>query len=148
MGEARASRSRARPLFGKKRTTAESEFKEMLKAGVVSRSAGSPWAAPLHMVKKPGTDSWHPCGDYRNLNIRTVTDSYVIPNLHSLNFQLKGKQVFSRLDLVKGYFQVPVDKASRAKTAVVTPFGTFNILSNSENEEEHSRHLRELSKAG
>jgi len=62
-GEARASRSRARPLFGKKRAAAESEFKAMLKAGVVSRSAGSPWAAPLLMVKKPGADSWRPCGD-------------------------------------------------------------------------------------
>ena len=50
MGEAQASRSCSLPLFGKKR-----EFKAMLKAGVVSRSAGSPWAAPLHMVKKPGT---------------------------------------------------------------------------------------------
>ena len=116
------------PLFGKKRVAAEREFKAMLKAGVVSCSAGSPWAAPLHMVKKPGANSWCPCGDYRNLNLRTITDSYVISNLHSLNFQLKGKRVFSRLDLVKGYFQVPVDKASRAKTAVVTPFETFQFI--------------------
>ena len=58
-------------------------------------------------------DEWRTCGDFRNLNLRTITDSYVIPNLHSLNFQLKGKQVFSRLDLVKDYFQVPVNKASR-----------------------------------
>ena len=79
------------------------------------------------MVKKPGLDEWRPCGDYRNLNLRTITDSYVIPNLHSLNFQLKGKQVFSRLDLVKGYFQVHVNKASWAKTDVVTPFGTFQF---------------------
>ena len=62
-GKARASRSRARLLFGKKRAAAEREIKAMLKAGVVSRSAGSPWAAPLLMVKKPGADSWRPCGD-------------------------------------------------------------------------------------
>ena len=92
-GEGQASRSRARPLLGKKRVAAEHEFKAMLKARVVSRSAGSPWAAPLHMVKKPGTNSWRPCGNYRNLNFRTITDSYVIPNLHSLNFQLKGKRL-------------------------------------------------------
>ena len=98
----------------------------MLKAGVVSHSAGSPWAALLHMVKKPGTDSWRPCGDYRNLNLRTITDSYVIPNLHSLNFQLKGKQVFSRLDLVKGYFQVPVDIASQPKLLLSPLLELFN----------------------
>ena len=65
------------------------------------------------MVKKSGLTERITCGDFRNLNLRTITDSYVIPNLHSLNFQLKGKQVFSRLDLVKDYFQVPVNKASR-----------------------------------
>ena len=52
--EARASHSRTRPLFGKKGAAAERKFKAMLKAGVVSRSPGSPWAIPLHMVKKPG----------------------------------------------------------------------------------------------
>ena len=98
----------------------------MERAGVVSHSTRSPWAAPLHMVKKLGLNEWRRCSDFLNLNLRTITDSYVIPHLHSLNFQLKGKQVFSRLDLVKG-FQVPVNKASRAKTAVVTPFGTFKF---------------------
>ena len=126
-GGAQPSRSRARPLFGKKRAAALREFRAMEKAGIVTRSEGSPWAAPLHMVQKPGSDSWRPCGDFRNLNNRTVTDSYIVPNLHSLNFQLKDKRVFSRLDLVKGYFQVPVAEASRAKTAVVTPFGTFQF---------------------
>merc|ERR1712026_127309 len=124
---AQPSRARARPLFGKKLAAAKREFHAMEAAGIVTRSASSPWAVPLHMVQKPGSDSWRPCGDYRNLNNRTVTDSYVVPNLHSLNFQLKDKRVFSRLDLVKGYFQVPVAEASRAKTAVVTPFGTYQF---------------------
>ena len=53
-GTAQASRSRARQLFGKKRATAEHEFNSMLRAGVVSRSDGSPWAAPIQMVKKRG----------------------------------------------------------------------------------------------
>ena len=86
-GTARASRSHVQLLFGKKSAAAEREFKAMLRAGVISRSEGSPWAAPLHMVKKPGLDAWRTCGDFRNLNLRTITDSYVVPNLHSLNFQ-------------------------------------------------------------
>ena len=107
--------------------TAEREFRALEQAGIVSHGLGSPSAAPLHMVKKPGLDEWRPCCDFRNLNLRTITDSYVIPNLHSLNFQFKGKRVFSLNDLVKGYFQVLVNKASKAKTAVVTPFGTFQF---------------------
>ena len=89
--------------FEKKREAAEKEFLAMEFAGIISGSTGSPWAVPLHMVKKPGLNEWRLCGNYCNSNLHTITDSYVIPNLHSLNFQLKGKQVFSRLDLVKGY---------------------------------------------
>ena len=71
---------------------------------------------------------WHPCGDFRGLiELEIVADSYVVPNLHGLNYNLKGKQVFSQLDLVKGYFQVPVHKDNQAKTTVVTPFGTFQF---------------------
>ena len=94
-GDLRPARSRVWLLFAKKHTAAEREFRAMERAGIISRSSGSPWAGPLHMVKKPDLNEWRPCVDYRNLKLRTITDSYVIPNLHSLNFQLKGKQVFS-----------------------------------------------------
>ena len=73
---------------------AQREFLAMEWAGIISRSTGSPWAAPLHTVKKSGHDEWRPYGDHRQLNLRTITDLFVIPNLHSLNFKLKGKHVF------------------------------------------------------
>lgn len=46
---------------------------------------------------------------------------------HSLNFNLKGKQVFSRLGLVKGCCQVLIHMNSWAKTAVVTPLGNYQF---------------------
>ena len=64
--------------------------------------------------------------DFCGLNLKTINELYVIPSLIGINNNLKGKQVFSRLDLVKGYFQVPFHKDSRAKIAVVTPFGLKN----------------------
>jgi cleavage and polyadenylation specificity factor subunit 1 len=36
--------------------------------------------------------------------------------------------VFTKLDLQKGYFQVPVAAADIAKTAIITPFGLFEFL--------------------
>ena len=61
-------------------------------------------ATPQHLVKKQD-GGWQPCGDFRGLKLKTTADSYVVPNLHGLNYNLKGKQVFSRLDLVKRYLK-------------------------------------------
>ena len=38
---------------------------------------------------------------------------------------LAGKKVFSKLDFLKGYYQVPVAQQDIPKTAVVTPFGLY-----------------------
>ena len=54
-----------RPLFGRRRATAEKEFRMMEWTGIISCRTGSPWAALLHMVKKSGLDKWKPCRDYR-----------------------------------------------------------------------------------
>jgi hypothetical protein len=61
------------------------------------------------------------CIDYRKLNRVTVPDKFPVLNLaHSL-FGLQGTMYFSRLDLVRGYYQVPIDEQSRKYTAFSTP---------------------------
>lgn len=124
--QARPIRCKARPLYGEKYTAAQAEFKQLEEAGIIRR-ASSPWASPLHVVKKED-GSLRPCGDYRLLNNQTKPDTYAVPNLREMNFALEGKRVFSRIDLVKGYFQVPVHPADIEKTAIITPFGTFEFL--------------------
>jgi cytoskeleton-associated protein 5 len=72
--------------------------------------------------KQDGT--WHPCGDFWRLNLQTRPDRYTCPNIGDLTAQLAGWTVFSKLDLRKGYQQVPVRDEDVWKTAIVTPFGT------------------------
>ena len=76
------------------------------------------------MVRKPD-GSYRVCGDYRRLNVATVPDRYPIPNINSLCSNLRGKNIFSKIDLLSAYHQVPMHPDDIQKTAIVTPFGLF-----------------------
>ncbi len=100
-------------------------FEELERLGIVSRSQ-SAWASPLHMVPKPN-GTWRPCGDYCRLNAVTVPDKYPLPNPQDLSAHLHGSTIFSKLDLEKGYYQVPMQQDDIPKTAIITPFGLFQF---------------------
>jgi hypothetical protein len=76
--------------------------------------------------KKDG--SWRPCGDYHHLNLVTTLDKYPLPNMQDLSNSLHGCTIFSKIDLVKGYHQIPVAAEDIPKTAIITPFGLFECL--------------------
>ncbi len=82
--------------------------------------------AGLVIKKKDG--GWRPCGDYRRLNTATVPDRYPLPNIADFSSRVSGSTVFSKLDLQKGYYQVPVEDVDIQKTAIITPFGMFEFL--------------------
>jgi hypothetical protein len=104
---------------------AKKEFQAMLDEGIIRRSS-SQWSSLLHMVQKKD-GSWRPCGDYRQLNLQTVEDKYPLPNMADLAARLDGCKLFSKLDLRKGYLQVPVVAEDVTKTAIITPFGLFEF---------------------
>ena len=76
------------------------------------------------MVRK-ADGTWRPCGDYRRLNGVTIPDTYPLPNMMDFTAKASGCTVFSKIDLRKGYHQIPMRAADIAKTAIITPFGLF-----------------------
>ena len=118
--------ARPRRLPPEKLATAKAEFEAMEKLGIIRRS-DSAWASPLHMV--PKKDGGHrPCGDFRRLNSITTADLYPIPYLSDASHFLAGKKIFSKIDLIRGYHQIPVAAEDIPKTAIITPFGLYEFL--------------------
>jgi hypothetical protein len=121
--EGRPLHAKARRLDPDKLSAAKAEFNKMEWAGII-RHSNLPWALPLHMVPKPDS-SWRPCGDYRRLNNVTLYDQYPLPNIQDFCNNLEGSTVFSKLDLVKGYYQVPMAEGGCTKNGNHHALWTF-----------------------
>ena len=57
----------------------------------------------------------------------TEPDRYPLPNIADVTTYLQGAKIFSKLDLLKGYYQVPMHPDDIPKTAITTPFGTYTF---------------------
>ena len=78
---------------------AEKQIQELLNKGLIEPASGA-WGSSVVLVRKKD-NSWRFCIDYRRFNSVTRIDE-------SLD-ALAGSRFFSTLDLVSGYWQVPLD---------------------------------------
>ena len=130
--------SRARKLDAEKLRVAKQEIEKLVKLGVCQRAPASQseWASPLMVARKPCVNpctctptapcgGWRVCGDYRRLNAITQDDKYPVRSIHDFNAELHGKKIFSKIDLMKGYHQIPVAPDDVKKTGIITPFGLY-----------------------
>ena len=95
------------------------EVDTLLEMGVVRQST-SPYASPIFMVKKKDGSN-RVCVDFRKLNKITEVDPEPMTTAEDLFQRLSGKKYLSKIDLTKGYWQIPVAPEDVHKTAFVTP---------------------------
>ncbi len=97
----------------------------MKEQGIIADSR-SPWNSPLFLVPK-SDGSYRPVIDFRKINNVTVSEQFPLPVLSDLLMNLgEGHRYFTSLDLLSGYWQVPMDPKSRKITAFSTPMDIFN----------------------
>ena len=96
----------------------ERQCQELHSMDVIEPST-SAWASPVVPVRK-GDGSIRLCIDYRKLNRVTKADRSPIPNLTDAVYGLHGNVYFTSLDLVKGFYHVPISEDSKEYTAFVT----------------------------
>lgn len=92
----------------------------------ITRPSKSQWASPLVIITRNGKKRY--CGNYRRLNAQTVPDRYPIPNISDCTARLFNKKVFSVIDLVKAYHNIPVHPPHVEKTAIISPAGLFEYI--------------------
>jgi len=68
--------------------------------------------------------------DYRALNLITEKDAHPLPRMNESITRFHGMTHFTTLDLKSGYWQIPIDQNSKAKTAFSSRYGHFqwNVL--------------------
>lgn len=106
------------------REQVEEELKRLEESDIIEKAEGpTPWVSPIVVVhKKNGVRI---CIDSRAINTAIERERHPIPTIEDLIVDLNGAQVFSKIDLNKGYHQIQLAPESRYITCFTTHTGLW-----------------------
>ena len=105
-----------------RRDAVNAEIRQMDAAGIWEPVQTSQWAHGLVTVPK-ADGGVRITTDLTPLNPFVIPQRYPLPNIKDLYVELAGATVFTKLDLKKGYFHIPLHPDSRDLTTTLTPLG-------------------------
>nr|KAG5712759.1 hypothetical protein BaRGS_029814 [Batillaria attramentaria] len=101
-------------------------LQQLLDSGIIRRSH-SPWSSNVVLVRKKNNEL-RLCIDFRQLNTRTIKDSYALPRIEEMLDTLAGSKFFSVLDMKSGYHQIEIKEEHKERTAfTIAPLGFFEF---------------------
>jgi len=116
-------RQPTRRLGPEKEKEVSRQVQDLLDRDLIEPAHGA-WSSSVVLVKNKG-GSWRFCVDYRRLNSVTIQDAYPLPQIDESLDALAGSKYFSILDLLSGYWQVPLSPDARDKAAFITCDGLW-----------------------
>jgi hypothetical protein len=120
--------SKVYPLSPGEQIKMDEFLEDNLQKGYI-RPSKSPMASPFSFVsKKEDPEKLRPCQDYRWLNEGTVKNAYPLPLVGDLLDKLKGKKIFTKLDIRWGYNNVRIKPGDEWKAAFKTNKGLYEPL--------------------
>lgn len=102
---------------------------EYLLQNVFATPSESPWSSPCLLVPK-AESTFRFCTDYRKVNCISKPDSSPLPCLEDCVDRVGSAKYVTKLDLLKGYWQVPLTPRASEISAFVTPdyFFQYSVL--------------------
>lgn len=119
VGEARPIKQHPYRINADKRKQMEKEV-AYLRENNLAHPSSSAWSSPCLLVPKPDSTVRF-CTDYRKVNKITVPDSFPMPRVDDCIDTIGSANYVSKLDLLKGYWQVPLTDRASEISAFVTP---------------------------
>ena len=116
-------REGARRMSPEKVERVNHEVRNLLALGMIQLLL-SPWASGIVMVKKKNGELRF-CCDFCPLNAVTIQDAYPLPRIDESLSRLGKAKIYTSIDLAWAFWQIPVRKADRQKTAYACELGLF-----------------------
>lgn len=128
VGEVRPIKQHPYRVNPTKRNIMKVEIEYMLQHGL-ARHSQSPWSSPCLLVPK-ADGTYHFCTDFRKINAVTKADSFPLPRMEDCIDRVGSAEFVTKLDLLKGYWQVPLTTRASEISAFATPdhFLQYNVL--------------------
>ena len=114
-----------RQVAAARRKPMNNELERMVKLGVIKRVEGqAEWCSPSIVVPKENNKICL-CVDFTKLNKAVKRSYHPLPATDKLLAQLGDSEVFLKLNVNSGYWQMKLAPETQPLTTLITPFGRY-----------------------